>query len=107
MNEFRIYYNFKRALKKADELTEIAQNMRKSANGELSNEIESIKCSWQGDGASIYINQANKLKDEIIDSANRLENAAQIIRQVAKRTYNTEKRALEIAKKRTYRNGAW
>lgn len=99
----KIYYDFSRAMKKADELTEVAQNMRKSANLSFNREIDSIRSTWQGNGADIYINRACKLRDEIVDCAKRLEHTADTIRQVARRTYNTEKKAKEIANKRTYR----
>lgn len=98
-----IYYNFVESLNKAAELEEIASKIKKMANANFSNNLESLKKSWTGDAANRYLAKGSNLKAQLLKEAASLNAAAGVIRSTAQRTYKTEMNNLEIARRRTYK----
>ena len=103
MTKYQIECNYRLALKRADELSETARNiMRVSEN--ISNDVMAgLEADWHGNSATDYKRKLNLFSAKVECEAKKLENIANTIRRVAKRTYDTEMQSLEISRKRTYK----
>ena len=101
---FSIEFDFRQAIKRAEELEEIAANMRKLANDDLEDSLQNLSTVWKGEAASAYINKGISLREKILKSSNDLKKTAGTIRNVARRTYNAEMAAYRIAMERDYKN---
>lgn len=99
-DEATIIFNYKQAMKQADELLQVAKEVRKIANNSLAESITKIDKNWDGDNSVKFINKGNKLKEKIADSADDIENIAGGIKTIAKNIYNSEMTALRIARER-------
>lgn len=103
MTEYQLYCNFKNANKKASELDEIAESIRNLANRKISDEINQLKANWSGESSDAFVSKMNLLAEKSRREADKITEIANTIRKVAQRTYDTEMRALEISRRRTYK----
>lgn len=103
MTKYQIECNYRLALKRADELSETARKIMKVSEN-ISNDIMSgLNADWHGNSATDYKRKLNLFSAKVECEAKKLENIANTIRRVAKRTYDTEMQSLEISRKRTYK----
>ena len=100
---FSIEFDFRQAIQRAEELEEIAADMRKLANNDLEGSLQNLSTAWKGESARAYLNKGTRLKEKILKSSNDLKKTASTIRSVAKRTYNAEMAAYRIAMERKYK----
>lgn len=100
---FAIEFDFRQAIKRAEELEEIAADMKKLADAELEETLQSLSSSWRGDAASAYLNKGARLQTKILKSSNDLKKTATTIRSVAQRTYRAEMAVYRIAMERKYK----
>lgn len=100
---FSIEFDFRQAIQRAEELEEIAAQMKKLANEDLEGSLQTLSMAWKGEAASAYLDKGTRLRDKILKSSNDLKKAAKTIRSVAKRTYNAEMAAYRIAMEREYK----
>lgn len=103
MTSNELYCNFVSSKRKADELEKIAQELKRLADGEFENNIQSISTVWTGEGSNMFKGKSLVLKNDIMLCATSLEKTAETIRIVATRIYNSEMNALKIAKERKYK----
>ena len=99
---FSIEFDFQQAIKRAEELEGIAADMRKLAGEELETSLQSLSVAWKGEASTAYLSKGTRLRDKILKSANDLVKTAATIRKVAKKTYDAEKKAYQIAMERLY-----
>lgn len=99
---FEIQMDYRNAIKQADSLSEIARELKVTADSGLQECVSEISGSWTGDNASNYIKKCNLLKEKIVYSSDKLQKTASAIRKIAKNTYDMEMRALEIMRRREY-----
>ena len=64
--------------------------------------VSDIPSVWTGKAANAFVAKGKQLRTEILKEASSLEETARVIRSIAKRTYDTEMRALELAEMRAY-----
>ncbi|MDO4634025.1 MAG: hypothetical protein Q4B01_09235 [Eubacteriales bacterium] len=98
--QIRIDYN--RAISQASSLEQIASELRNTAEKDFQESISQVDTHWKSTNASAYVRKCNTLKDNIINSANKLTRTAATIRKIAKTTYDAEMRALRLAQIRKY-----
>ena len=91
------------ALKRADELSETARNIMKVSENISNDVMAGLEADWHGNSATDYKRKLNLFSAKVECEAKKLENIANTIRRVAKRTYDTEMQSLEISRKRTYK----
>ena len=97
-----IEISFGNAMAQARELDACAKCMEllvKSSLGDIQNEMA---LTWQGNNANEYFNKLNITGDNILKTAKKLRDIAETLRRVARIFQETETRALEIARQRTY-----
>lgn len=103
MTKYQIECNYRLALKRADELSETARNIMKVSENISNDVMAGLEADWHGNSATDYKRKLNLFSAKVECEAKKLENIANIIRRVAKRTYDTEMQSLEISRKRTYK----
>ncbi len=103
MTKYQIECNYRLALKRADELSETARNIMKVSENISNYVMAGLEADWHGNSATDYKRKLNLFSAKVECEAKKLENIANTIRRVAKRTYDTEMQSLEISRKRTYK----
>ena len=98
MTEYQININFKEAMRKADRLEEIADNIKNMADSDLEREMNAIRANWKGENAENYLRKTDTVRGKMRKTADNLKKIARTIRTIATNTYNAEMRALEIAR---------
>nr|WP_295283093.1 hypothetical protein [uncultured Blautia sp.] len=99
---FEIQMDYRNAIRQVDSLSEIARELKTTADSGLQDCMSEISGSWTGDNATGYVKKCSLLKDKIIRSSEKLQKTADAIRKIAKNTYDMEMRALEIMQRREY-----
>ena len=97
-SEQRILMNFQEANRQAGRLEEIAEDISRTADRDLENEIQKISLNWKGENAQAFTKKASTMQDKTRRNAKDLKQIAKTIRTIAKNTYDAEMRAMEIAK---------
>lgn len=103
MTKYQLYYNYNLANKKADELDNIADSIRNLADKKIADDTNHIRGNWSGESANEFVRKLDAFSQKCKSEANNISNIANTIRRIAKRTYDTEMKALEISKNRTYK----
>lgn len=94
VNEIDI--NFKNAMKRADELREIADGLKRLTNHNLDETFQRLSEYWTGINSASYLKKGHMLEEEISITADRIAQTADVLRDSAGRIYSAEKKALEI-----------
>lgn len=94
--------NFLMVDRKADELHEIAVELRKMAEDNNDGIIEYISHCWKGRSSEMYCAKVGKAGEKLLKSAMALENIAEAVKTISSRTYKAESEACEIAVERLY-----
>ena len=100
--EYQIKMDYNHAIKEADKLERIAKKMDHLMQKDLKNCMARIAADWKGEASTKYRNKSNRVINNVETLSKELKNTAQTVRTIAKNTYQAEKHALELAKKRTY-----
>lgn len=101
-NAYSIVINFNKANQQADKLAKIAEEILTEKN-KVSESKRILQINWKGESASSYISKLTILEERLSLEVEKLQKAAKTIREIAQKTYNSEKKALEIAKIRKYK----
>lgn len=99
-----IEFDFRQAMNRADELEQVAAEMKRMANNDMQSSLQQLSVAWKGEAASAYLTKGGRLKDKVVKSANDLNKTASTIRSVARRVYNAEMTAYRIAMERAYKS---
>lgn len=97
-----IEMDYKNATRQADELEQIAQKLHALSQDSFQPCLAAVAASWKGETASAFCKKGTAALDSLLASAENLRQIAAASRQIAKNTYEAEKRSCEIAQERTY-----
>lgn len=97
-----IEITFGNALTQARQLENCADEMIRLANSNLGSIKGDLNNAWQGDSANAYLTKLDLTADNIVATANKLNQIAATIRKVAGIFRDTELRAIEVAEQRTF-----
>lgn len=100
--KLELYIDLLQANAKASELDRLAGTLKTLADTKIQQELVQLCQKWTGSASREYIAQGKRLQTAILAEVRNLTAEAQTIRTIAKRTYDTEMRALEMAHNRTY-----
>lgn len=98
-----IQLNYDAARRQAQRLEEIARTLTNVADNQLNGSFSQLQSSWKGDSATAYLNKGKVVQRDIKTTASNVQNAADSIRKIAKRTYEAELQAIRIAEIRRAR----
>lgn len=99
-NESQIKIDFSRAYREAERLERIANKLKVLANGKMEQSMMNLSSIWTGTNSKDFLKKESQLKEDMIETAKRLNDVADDIRRIARRVYETETRAYEIASRR-------
>lgn len=103
MTESQIYFQYNSAVRQAEKLDQIVRKLEKLSNDRMDGTLRSLKNAWQSDSSPQYYQKAGQAQEDIRQTAEQLRKIADGIRTIAEAVKNSELRALEIARNRTYR----
>ena len=96
-----IYMDFKRAKEAARELDEIADQMDQVANRKLTSAMDEVASVWECDEEHIFSEKTEQLRVNVNHNIQVVKKLADQIRSDARRIYEAELRACEIASRRS------
>ena len=99
---FEIRMDYENAIRQANSLDQIARDLKNTANKDLQDCVSEISRNWTGSNSNAYIRKCDILKSNIVRTAENLSKTADIIRKIAKNTYDAEMNALRLAELRRY-----
>lgn len=97
-----IEMDFQHAKKQAEELEQIAQNLRMLIENSFQPCLSKIAASWKGENAAVLCKKGAATAGSLAQAAEGLKQAADTLRQTAQNTYEAEKRSYELARARQY-----
>lgn len=104
MSRASIEFDFRKAKQQAGKLDDAAEQIRRIANNNFQDTLQSISVSWTGENSRQYLNKGVALKNQMIQTARKLNGIASEIRTAAQRIYSAEMAALRIAEEREFRS---
>ena len=99
---WQIEFDFGQARQQAGQLEEIAQRLTALANNRVRSAQEELPSYWTGRCADLFRNKQEELRSNLLSTARVLQEQAVTIRTIARRLYEAERAALEIAQRRDY-----
>ncbi len=99
-SEYSITFNYNKAINQANDLADIAKEIRKVADNKMETSIQTIDKNWDGDSSKKFVNKSRQLKEKVADSADDIDAIASAIKTMAKKIYDAEMEALRIARER-------
>lgn len=97
-----IIFDFRRALEQASKIEEIANNLSNLSGQKFEGTMQNLSANWKGENANLYLQIGEKLQEKMDVTVRELKDIASDIRTIAKRLYDAEMAALEIALIREY-----
>lgn len=102
-SEAAIRFNFNKAVNQANQLSDLAVQLKQLANNNLDQTMVTVSHSWSGDSASLFLGKCGKAKEDILKTANQLEQTASAIKRAAQKVKQAEEAARQIALQRLYK----
>lgn len=96
MDRYQLSMDFGLAKRKADELEQIADGIRRLSEMEFTDTLNNLGNAWKGDNAQEYIRKGLIFKEKMKQTADVLCGAAGMIRAVARKIHDAEQEAVEI-----------
>lgn len=97
-----IWYDFHQAEKRAQELEDLAEILKRLSEEGITVEFGELSSAWTGEAAEAYSRKGKQLQEHMLKNAERLESIASTIRSAAQRIYEAEMKAYRRARKRDY-----
>ena len=95
--EHEIYMDFRRAVAQAEKLRMIAHRMRRVSQDEMEMTLRILRSCWSGMNSEIFQRKGQITQDEIMAIADHIQQAANVVEEIAHRTMVAEMQAIEIA----------
>lgn len=92
-----INFNYRKAISQANQLEDLADDLKRIANRDVDGALDQVAGSWKGDSSQLFLQKGEKAKSDLIRSANQLRNTANAIRKAAENVRRAEIRAKQIA----------
>lgn len=96
-----IRMDFNRAYAEAERLDRIADKLKILATKKMEQSMMNLSYAWTGVNARLFLQKENQLQRNIEETVRELYRVAGDIRMIARRVYEAEMRAYEIAARRT------
>lgn len=100
MSLAEINFNYRKALKQASQLEDIARKVKNTSQNELQGILNQVNSAWQSDSAPDYLKKGRKVQTDIATISGNLRSIATTIRTVAQIIYEAELEAWRIAHER-------
>jgi len=87
-----INFNYNQAMKQADQIDAIADEMFSLADNKYDNTIDALTACWKGEASQRFVNHCNVTKTDITTQAKKLRDAADKIRVIARTVKDAEEK---------------
>lgn len=98
----RIEMDFQRANQQADSLERLASELNRLAGRQFAGTLNELAMSWKGDNANAFLQKGSRLEENMKQTAKNISKTAIQLRRTAKRIYDAEMYAKQLAEKREY-----
>ena len=98
---YSIQMDYLKTAAQAKELEKVAAALKRCSSDECACKGQ-IAAAWQGDSAGNYLSKLDRSAASLQELSRHISEIAQTVARIAKRTYESEKRALDISTERTY-----
>ncbi len=92
--EQEIVFNYRKTIRQALELEDIASGIKKIGNSKMTNSLSKVSKNWTGGNADAYTKKGNKLNGKVEKSSNDINMAASTLKSMAQNIYNAEMASL-------------
>lgn len=99
---YAIRMDFQNANRQADKLEDIAKKIDQAARNDLMDCMQGVSNNWKSDTSTAYCRKGREVANQLQSLAKSLQKTASSVRTIAKNTYDSEMRALALARKRSY-----
>lgn len=99
VNQIRM--DFSKAYAEAERLDHIADKLKILASKKMEDSMISLSYAWTGENSRLFLQKESQLQRNIGETAKELYRVASDIRMIARRVYEAEMRAYEIAARRS------
>lgn len=89
--------DFSRAYAEAERLEQIADKLKILATKKMEQSMMSLSYAWTGTNARLFLQKESELQRNMEETVRELYRVAADIRMIARRVYDAEMRAYEIA----------
>ncbi len=103
-SEHSIRMDFEKAKAAACRLDSIADSIASMLSGEYDGSLDTVRQNWRGDNATMFLTKGNELREKVNKTVSDLRATAEVVRRIAQNTYDSEMRALELARQREYQS---
>lgn len=100
--EHQIYLNYREAMRAADKLEELSEELQRCGNCGLSEVCADIRLNWKGENADAFLGGSHILLDRNNELVRRMKDISSTIREAAENMYRAEMEVLRIANERLY-----
>lgn len=94
-----IRMNYAKAIYQANRLEDLARQLRNIAQLNLDSTLNNVNRVWSGEAASVFLSKGVKAKEDMLKTANSIDNTAKAIRRAAEVVRAADIRAMEIARR--------
>lgn len=101
----KIEIEYSRAIAQANKLSNTASDLRRMLRVQYNSAVETVASSWSGESARAYLQKLEIVKTKLEKSIKALENLSSSIKKTAKTVLEAERKAAELARKRTHGGG--
>ena len=98
---FSIIMDYQNAMRQADALERIAEEIKQCIDSSETFKTN-VNRSWYGANANQYITKTEQSTGRLRQIRNSIIATKDVVKRIAKRTYDSEMAALDISTKRTY-----
>ncbi len=95
-----IYFNYNEAVKGANRIDNIAQQLDKQSDDKIGEILLGVKAAWESDSSPQYLKKGQKVQKDIKTTAGNLRRIAVTIRNIAAQIRNAELEAWRVANER-------
>lgn len=98
-----IEFNYHKSQQQADSLEEYGRRLKRIAEKNMENSQRTLKLNWSGEASNMFQGKVDNVQAQLIKLSEEIIQAATVIRQVSKNTYNSEKKAWQLAQDRIFK----
>ncbi len=95
-----IQMDFNKAKRQANALEQVAGNMRTLSNSKFDGTLNQLAVNWTGDNSRKFIGKGQHLQQNMVTTADAIQEVAEAIREIARVIYEAEMAAWERAQRR-------
>ena len=92
----KIDTDFNEAIRQAEALEGLADQINTLGVNGLQNTLQNISCNWKGENANIFLEKGDRFKEELLDTAHELRSIAESLKARAKWVYDVEQVTQEL-----------